>query len=247
MGEMLWLRAVAALACLTLLIPRSDIQALWRTSRPGLHLLRVACSATEVFGFYWAVARTPLANMTAIYLAAPIYVTAMAAVFLREPVGLRRWAAVGAGFIGVVLAVRPSGEGMSFPALVAVGGSVLYAVSLVATRRLRDAPSAVLVGTQMAGLLVVSTFTVASGWVMPTSWQFVAMAGIGAASTVAFWCVNHGLRLASASAVAPINYSSIVWATAMGYLVFGDVPALATLAGAAIIVASGLAIALRRS
>ena len=244
-GELLFLRGVVALAFVAALIPRRDVMALMHGGQLRLHLLRVVCSCVEVFCFYWVIARTPLADMTAIYLASPIYVTAMAAVFLRERVGWRRWAAVCAGFVGVLLALRPTGQGLSPAALVGVMGSVLYAVSLVATRRLRATPSTMLVATQMAGLLVLSASTIAWGWVMPSTVQFAAMIAIGLASMVAFWCVNQGLRLAPASAVVPINYSSILWATALGWLVFGDIPALSTLIGSAIIMAAGLSIMLR--
>lgn len=244
-GEMLCLRGIVALSIISAFISPADRRALLYSRQLRLHGARVLCSSIEIFCFYWAIARTPLADMTAIYLASPIYVTAMAALFLREAVGWQRWLAVAAGFAGVLIAVHPSADSLSAAALVAVGGSLLYAISLVITRRLRKSPSTVLVATQMAGLIVVSGLTSLSGWVMPSAAQLLAMAAIGVVSMVAFWCVNQGLRLAPASAVAPINYASIVWATALGFLVFGDTPAVSTLVGAAIIILAGLAIVLR--
>ncbi len=251
-GELLWMRGIVALGLISLAITRAELAALRRSGQMGLHVLRVLCSSIEVFCFYWVIAHTPLADMTAIYLAAPIYVTAMAALFLRERVEWRRWAAVLAGFAGVLIAVRPSGAGLSVWALVGVGGSVLYAVSLVATRQLRGAPSTILVATQMAGLIVMSSLTALPShsfpaWMMPTALEFALMLAIGVVSMVAFWCVNQGLRLAPASAVAPINYSSILWATAAGYLIFDDMPTFSTLLGAAIIIAAGLFIVLQRA
>ncbi len=244
-GEMLWIRSVVALALASLFIGRAEIASLWSGRQLHLHALRIGCSAVEVAFFYWAISRTPLADTTAIYLASPIYVTAFAAIFLRERVGRRRWIAVLAGFAGVLVALRPSGETVSPASMVAVCGSVLYAISLVATRRLRSTPSTVLVATQMAALLLLSSTTMAFGWVWPTPFQLLLMAVIGVVSMVAFWCVNQGLRLAPASAVAPFNYSSIVWATMLGFLFFGDIPAPAMLAGAAIIVGAGVFIVLR--
>jgi drug/metabolite transporter (DMT)-like permease len=207
--------------------------------------LRMAASAIEVVCFYWAISSTPLADMTAIYLASPIYVTGMAALFLREPVGLRRWTAVLVGFVGVLVAVRPSAGSVSAPVLVAVGGSLLYATSLVVTRRLRGTPSTLLVATQMAALFVLTSASSTLGWVIPRRGELILMVAVGVVSMIAFWCVNEGLRLARASAVAPFNYSSIVWATLLGYVIFGDMPATMTLAGAAIIIAAGLLIMLR--
>ena len=244
-GELLWVRSIVAFTLVSLFIKRSDWAALWSGGQLHLHFLRLATSAIEVVCFYWAISRTPLADMTAIYLASPIYVTAMAAIFLREPVGWRRWSAVVVGFAGVLVAVRPSGDTVSGPMLIAVGGSLLYATSLVVTRRLRATPSTLLVATQMAGLFCLSTASSALGWVVPTTGQLSLMVAIGVISMIAFWCVNEGLRLARASAVAPFNYTSIVWAMALGFLVFGDFPAASTLVGASIIVTAGLFIMLR--
>jgi drug/metabolite transporter (DMT)-like permease len=244
-GELLWVRSIVAFSLVSLFIRRGDWIALWSGRQLHLHLLRLVTSAIEVVCFYWAISRTPLADMTAIYLASPIYVTAMAAIFLHEPVGWRRWSAVVVGFAGVLVAVRPSGETVSVPMLVAVGGSILYATSLVVTRRLRATPSAMLVATQMAGLFVLSSATSALGWVMPSVGQLSLMGAIGLVSMIAFWCVNEGLRLARASAVAPFNYTSIVWAMSLGFFVFGDIPPVTTMVGAAIIVTAGLFIMLR--
>lgn len=244
-GELLWVRSIVAVSLVCLFIRRAEWVSLWGGGKWRLHLFRVICSAIEVVCFYWAISRTPLADMTAIYLAAPIYVTAMAAIFLRERVGWRRWSAVMVGFIGMLLATRPSGGSFSAPALVAVCGSVLYATSLVVTRGLRDTPSTLLVATQMGALFCLTSASATLGWVVPTTVQVLLMVAIGIVSMIAFWCVNQGLRLAPASAVAPFNYSSIVFATTLGFLVFGDVPSVSTLLGAAIIIFAGLFIALR--
>ncbi len=244
-GELLWIRSIVAFGVVSLFIRKGEWSTLWSGGLRRVHLLRNLCSACEVMCFYTAITRAPLADITTIYLAAPIYVTAMAALFLRERVGWRRWSAVFVGFFGVIVAMQPSGAALSDAALIAVCGSVLYATSLVATRKLRGTPSTLLVATQMGSLFIVSSGTAAFGWVMPNLVQAVLMVVIGLVSMIAFWCVNQGLCLAPASAVAPFNYSSIVFATALGFAIFGDIPASATLVGAAIIVGAGLFIMLR--
>lgn len=244
-GELLWIRAIVALAVVSFFIPRDEWTQLWTGGQLHLHALRTVCSAIEILCFYWAISKTPMADMTTIYLASPIYVTALAAIFLHENVGWRRWSAVLIGFIGVLVAMQPSGESVSMPVLVAVGGSMLYAISLVITRRLRSTPSTVLVATQMITLILLSSATATLGWMMPSLLQVAVMVVIGLVSLVAFWAVNEGLRLAPASAVAPFNYTSIIWATLLGFLVFGDIPATTTLTGAGIIVGAGLFIMLR--
>lgn len=244
-GELLFIRSIVALGVVSFFIPRHEVARLRTGGQLRLHLLRTTCSAIEILGFYWAISMTPMADMTTIYLASPIYVTALAAVFLQEKVGWRRWSAVLVGFSGVLVAMRPSGASVSTPVMVAVGGSMLYAISLVVTRRLRSTPSTVLVATQMSMLVVLSSATMAVEWTMPSVLQVVVMVVIGVVSMAAFWALNEGLRLAPASVVAPFNYTSILWATLLGFLVFGDVPATATLSGAGIIVCAGLFIMMR--
>lgn len=244
-GEILFLRSVVALLLLAPFIHRRDLVALRAEGRWGLHFLRVGFSVVEVGCFYWALSGLPLGDTSTIYLAGPIYVTALSAVFLRERVGWRRWTAVLAGFVGVLVALRPTGAALSPHALVAVGGSLLYAGSLVATRRLRGTPNALLVASQIAGLLLLSGATAAFGWVLPTPGEAVLLALVGVGSMGGYLCVNRGLQLAPASVVAPFQYTSIVWAMALGALVFAETYAPATLLGAAIIVAAGVFIVVR--
>ncbi|MCW3476193.1 DMT family transporter [Limobrevibacterium gyesilva] len=248
-GETLFVRSLTALLLVAPFITRADLATLrpdrqfrWR---PGLHLLRVFCSAIEVGCFYWALVYIPLADVSTIYLAGPIYVTAMSALFLGEQVGWRRWTAVLAGFAGVLVALRPTGNALSPQAVVAVLGSLLYAISLVATRRLRGTPNPVLVASQFAALLLLSAASAAFGWVLPTPGDAVLLALVGAVAMLAYLCVNRGLQLTPASVVAPFQYSSIIWAVALGYVVFGDIPGINIVIGAAIIVGAGLVILFR--
>ena len=243
-GEMLFVRSAVALLLLAPFVSRRELAAARAGGRLWLHALRVACSAVEVGCFYWALASLPLADVSTIYLAAPIYVTGLSALFLGERVGWRRWSAVLTGFAGVLIALQPGAVALSPQALVTVGGSVLYAVSLVATRGLRGTPNILLVGTQVAALLALSAMT-APGWLRPTPSEAVLMALIGVVSMAAYLCVNRGLQLAAASVVAPFQYASIVWAVMLGWLVFGDVPGAPMLWGAAVIVGAGLFIVLR--
>jgi drug/metabolite transporter (DMT)-like permease len=243
-GEVLFARAVLGVALVVPFVTRADIAAMVAGGRPWLHALRMTASAVEVCCYYWAITGLPLADGSTIYLAGPIYVTALAAVFLRERVGWHRWAAVLAGFTGVLVALRPGSMVLTPHAIVALCGSVLYAISLVATRGLRATPNKLLAGSQMAALLVISGGSALAGWVMPSATQAALMVVVGVVSLLAYLCVNRGLQLAPASVVAPFNYGSIVFAVALGYFVFGDIPSGPTIAGAAIIVCAGLFILL---
>jgi len=243
-GETLFVRSAVALLLLVPFLRRRDLRIAAAIGQPWLHLLRMAGTVVDSSAYYWAISVLPLADVSAIYLASPIYVTGMSALFLGERVGWRRWTAVLVGFAGVLIALRPSGAGLSAYALVAVAGSLGFAGSLVATRRLRGVSNIVLVSSQTVALLVATLLT-AAAWMWPTPAQAGLLVLLGAVTTAGFLCMYHGLRLALASVVAPFQYTSIIWAVVMGYLVFGDVPGAATLAGAAVIIGAGVFIVWR--
>ena len=120
-SELLLLRAAVPLAILLALIWRQRAT-LPRLERPGLQLLRMVLSTAEVAAFFVAVVYLPLADVITYYLACPIFVTALSAIILREQVGWRRWSAVVVGFCGVLIALQPSAQTVSWPALIALGG-----------------------------------------------------------------------------------------------------------------------------
>jgi len=190
--------------------------------------------------FFWAVSYLPLADTVTFYLAGPIYVTALSVVFLGEHVGWRRWAAVVTGFCGVLLALRPSAATLTLPALIALIGSVCFAFVMIVTRLLRDTPNTVLISRQIAGTLLLGIVVAPFRWVAASPGDLALMVLFGVLSIVALACVNLSLKLTAASVVVPYQYTLIVWAIVLGYLVFGDVPDAFTLAGAAVIVLSGL-------
>jgi drug/metabolite transporter (DMT)-like permease len=243
-GELLLLRAAAALVLMAPAIwqQRSDFLTL---ERPWLQLVRVGLSTLEVLAFFVAVIYLPLADVITYYLASPIFVTAGSAIFLGEKVGWRRWSAVLVGFAGVLVALQPSAQSVTWPALIALGGSLSFAVLMLVTRSLRATPDIVLASTQFVGTFVVGAALAPFGWLAPSLSHIGLFVAAGAISVGALLCVNRSLRLAPASVVVPYQYSMIIWAVMFGYLVFGDVPTLATIAGAAIIIGAGIYIFLR--
>ena len=244
LGQFLFLRSCTSLALMLPLIwrERDDFR---RIERPGLHLLRVVLSTTEVAAFFLAVTYLPLADAITYYLAAPIFVTALSAIFLKEQVGWRRWSAVAVGFCGVLIALQPSSETLTWPALIALGGSLSFAVLMVITRFLRGASDVVLTSSQFTGTLVLGLVLLPFGWVAPDAGGVALFVAAGCISVGALLCLNRSLKLAPASVVVPYQYTMIIWAVAFGYLVFGEMPAWTTMAGAAIIIAAGFYIFLR--
>jgi drug/metabolite transporter (DMT)-like permease len=243
-SELLLLRAAVPLAILLTLIWRQRA-ALPRLERPGLQLLRMVLSTAEVAAFFVAVVYLPLADVITYYLACPIFVTALSAIILREQVGWRRWSAVVVGFCGVLIALQPSAQTVSWPALIALAGSFSFAVLMIVTRSLRATPDIVLAATQFAGTFSVGLVLAPFAWRAPGLPDLGLFVLAGCISIVALLCTNRSLKLAPASVVVPYQYSMIVWAVMFGYAVFGDVPSVATIVGAAIIIAAGLYIFIR--
>jgi drug/metabolite transporter (DMT)-like permease len=243
-GQLLLLRSVAALVLMSPLIWRSR-GAFALIHRPALQVLRVMLSILEIALFFAAAIYLPLADIITFYLAAPIFVTALSAILLGEHVDIRRWAAVGVGFCGVLIALRPSGGVFGWPAAIALGGSVAFAFLMVVTRSLRGTPDIVLASMQFFGTFLFGLVAAPVGWLTPGPRDFGFFMLAGGLSVLASLCVNRSLKLAPASVVVPYQYSMIVWAALFGYLVFGDVPSMATVAGAAIIIGAGFYIFLR--
>jgi drug/metabolite transporter (DMT)-like permease len=141
--------------------------------------------------------------------------------------------------------LRPSTQTMSWPAVIALGGSLSFAVLMLITRSLRATPDIVLASSQFAGTFLLGALLSPFGWVTPGIGSLGLFAAAGCISVAALLCVNRSLKLAPASVVVPYQYSMIIWAVMFGLIVFGDVPSVATIAGAAIIIGAGLYIFLR--
>lgn len=239
--EILALRGLGAALVLALLIawrrPALDIRDQW-----GLHGLRIACSIVDSFSFYFATRTLPLADVMCLYLAAPLVITALAALLLGERVDRFRWVAVAAGFVGVVLAMRPTGASFSAGAPVALLGTICFAGSITVTRRLRRTDWLTLTAWQYAGSGLFGLALLPFAWVPPPAADVALMALVGAVSLACFVCITRALALAPASILAPFQYASIVWAALMGYAVWGDVPGWAVVGGSLVIIGSGLAV-----
>ncbi len=243
LGEILLFRSAAAFVCLAPFLRSRDVVASLARGQIALQIVRMVLVATELVCFYVSVSTLPLAAVSTFYLAVPIYVMVLSAVFLRERVAPRRWVAALIGLVGVLVALRPGAAavaGVGRAEAICVFGSLCYSVILTLTRRLRGTAGTVLVAWQLTGVLALGAGWSALRFTMPGPLDLVALSAIGLVTMAGYGGVNRGLQLAPASLVAPFQYTSIVWATVTGYLVFGEVPDTGTVLGAAIIVGAGL-------
>jgi drug/metabolite transporter (DMT)-like permease len=239
-GQLLLVRSAAALVILAPFIKREGWRAFAQAPRPMMQLLRAVFATFEVACFYRALADMSLADVMTFYLAGPIYVTAVSPLLLGEHVGWRRWVAVVAGFVGVMIALRPTSGALSPAALIAIAGSLSFSIFMVCTRLVRGTSGIVLVTTQTFAALVFGAIAAPLTWVTPSAFDGALLALLGAVAMIAYVCINRSLSIAPASVVVPYQYTTIFWAVLLGWIFFGDIPSAPMLAGAGIIIAAGV-------
>jgi drug/metabolite transporter (DMT)-like permease len=240
-GQVLLLRSLASLAVLAPLAWKASRRPGFRVERPGLQALRVAIGAAEAACFYWVVGHLPLADAMTYWMAAPLMVTALAALLLGERVGARRWLLVLLGFAGVVVALGADLGAAGLPVLGALAGALLYATFLLCSRQLRETPDVLLACFQMlGGLGLGAALLLQGGWRMPALGDLALLLLLGLVATLGHMGVTRALKLAPASVVVPYQYSFLLWAAVFGWLVWGDVPGPGMLAGAALIAGAGV-------
>jgi drug/metabolite transporter (DMT)-like permease len=217
-----------------------------QTKRWGWHLLRTFLATGAMFGFFYGLTLMPLVNALTIAFTAPLIVTAMSVPFLGEHVGWRRWLAVLAGFIGVVIVLRP-GEGMFTPASVAVLFAALCWAGLsVTARKLATTESSFSLSLYItAGPLVVSTLLLPGNYAAPTTQAWILFIIAGLCSALAWVGIVGGYRRAPPVVLAPFEYTALIGAAVAGYLIWDEVPDRWVVTGATIIIASGIYIVFR--
>jgi drug/metabolite transporter (DMT)-like permease len=253
-GEVMFFRGAFALMPLVAVSffthgPRSLVQ----TSHPWLHLRRSVAGTASMFLNFAAVTRLPLADITAFSFVAPIFATVLAALLLHEQVGPHRAAAVVAGFGGILLMAAPHGfpgmtvaTGSSLGATFAISGAMLSAFVVVFIRQMSS--------TERSEAIVFYFMVVcASAGAVTMLWEHVSLA-----PATLFWltltgilggmgqvCMTYSYRYAEPSLLAPFDYTAMIWAVALGYFIFAEVPEKIVLAGASVVIMSGLYIVWR--
>ncbi|MBL8700423.1 MAG: DMT family transporter [Alphaproteobacteria bacterium] len=239
--QIIWLRFVFFIPLAVLLAYRPGGGVQWRSRRPWLQVVRVLILVVEMWFFIAAFAAMPLADVHAIGAIAPLLVTALSVPFLGERVGWRRWAAVGVGFLGMMVILRPGFTAIGLATIYAVVGASLWAVYQIVLRVIGRIDSAettalwtTLVGAAATSLVgpVFWTPPDAAGWLI-----LVAVTLLGGFGHMVY---SRAFTLAPASTLQPFTYLLLVFATLFGWLIFGDLPDVVTMMGAALIVASGL-------
>jgi drug/metabolite transporter (DMT)-like permease len=214
--------------------------------RPRLQLLRSSFLLCSTVLFFGAIALIPLADAIALVFISPLIVTACSPLVLGEHVGLRRWSAVIIGFLGACVIFRPGLGVFQWGSLLAIAAGATYAFYILSTRKLSGSapPLVTLLHTALLGAAIMS-LVVPFIWVTPTRLDLALMVGMGLIAAFGHFLIIMAFERAGASVLAPYSYSEIVTATLVGYVAFGDFPDVWTWVGVAIIIVSGIYIALR--
>ncbi|MFN4088169.1 MAG: DMT family transporter [Alphaproteobacteria bacterium] len=243
--QIVFFRSLFAFVPLAPFLWRSGVDLL-KTSRPALHAGRCVAGITSMFAYFYALGFLPLADLTAINFTMPLFVTALSVPLLAERVGWRRWTAVAVGFGGVLLITRPGGGMLDPMILIALFSAFGYAVAVICMRRLGSTESSATTTFYFtAAGAVVSGALLPFVWQTPSGVEWAVLIGIGVVSGGAQLMMTFGYRQAPAAIVAPFDYVALVWAALLGFVIWGDVPTVWVVSGAAIVIASGLYI-LRR-
>ena len=240
--QILWVRFLfLPFFALAMAWRRGGIRRSFVSARPLLQIVRCLMLLADMVLFVLAVKVLPLADTHAILAIFPLMVIALSALFLGEPVGLRRWSAVLAGFLGVLIILRPGLTAIQPAALMALAVAGFFSVYTVMTRAVsrHDSSETSMVYLAIVGLIVTSLFG-PFFWNPPSAADWVWLGLLALAGSVGHFLMIMALQTAPASVLQPYNYVLLLMATAIGFLVFGDFPDGWTILGSAIVVGSGL-------
>ncbi|MEO3432415.1 DMT family transporter [Inquilinus sp. CAU 1745] len=244
-AQLVFFRSLFGLLPLMVLIARSGGLSALATRRPGAQMLRGLIGMGAAFFFYYAFSVMPLADAYAIAFAAPIFITALSVPLLGESVGVRRWSAVGVGFLGVIVMLRPGTTDLagflSIGALAALAGTFCYALSTALIRKLtRTETNASLIFYSAIVVIAISGVMMTFDFRTPTGWQWVLLVATGLLGGTATLALTEAFRIAPVAILAPFEYTAMVWAVLLGFWLWGDLPDLWIIAGSLIVVGSGL-------
>ncbi|MCK6450488.1 MAG: DMT family transporter [Alphaproteobacteria bacterium] len=240
-GEIVFFRSFVGLVPCLVLVAMHGGWRMLRTEHPGRHATRCFFGFVSLGAAFLSYAMMPLGDAVAIGYAGPLFVTVLSVLLLGDKVGVHRWSAVAAGLVGVLIMAAPMGAVPPLGAATALTNAFFYALSMISVRQLgaTETPAAMMFyHTAFSGLFALPLLLF--GWVTPTGLELALLLGIGVVGGVSQWLVIQAFRQAPPSSLSPFSYIGLVWAMVWGWLVWGDMPTLQLLSGAALVVAGGL-------
>ena len=218
------------------------------TKRPKLHAIRGVINGLSMLCFFTGVTMTPLAELTALSFTAPIFATVLAMLFLGEKVGPRRWLAIMIGFFGTLVILRPGLIDISLGPILILSAAMVWAIALMLIKMLTRTESSVTI-TMYASLWLTAICALPAFyvWVWPTPIDYLWLLLIGCLGTIGQTTMNQSLKLANASAVLPVEFTKLIWAALLGFMLFAEIPDIFTWIGAILIFTSTTYIGIREA
>lgn len=240
--QILWIRfSFFVIFALAYSMRRKPLRACLTSNAPVLQIIRSLIIVAEIGIFILAVRHLPLAETHALFATFPLMATAIAALFLKEAVGIRRWSAIIIGLLGVMIILRPGAAAIAPAALLALLCAFMFAGYQVMTRLVSKYDDSETSITYMAvvGLIAMSAL-VPFYWQTPDAHGWILLLTLAVTAALGHFLLIKALEFAPASLLQPFNFTLLVFASTVGYFAFGDVPDVWTVAGAIVIVGSGI-------
>ena len=257
------LRGIGIILVAYIVITAADAAVKWALPEVGAAMAMIwrgVVMFTAYTSYYLALAALPMATTVALYFSAPLFITVLSVVMLKEQVGPRRWLALLAGFAGVVIMVRPGGSLFDWAALLPVLAGATYALSMISARKMGSTETAAALAfwgnaVFLAAALIMSAILGAGqfadeahpslafllrGWAMPSGFDLMLMMSCGIIAAAGLTLLTQAYRIAESSVVTPFEYTGLIWSVIYGWIFWSDWPIAIEWAGIAIIVGAGL-------
>ncbi|WP_439272777.1 DMT family transporter [Pseudochrobactrum sp. HB0163] len=242
LGQFIFMRGLLCIILLLFVAGRQGALSQWRSALDRMTLMRGLGEVGATTCYLIGLTHLSLAFVSSVYQAVPLAVTLGAVLFLGEKVGWRRWLSIAAGFIGVLIIIRPGSDGMSAYSLLLLIGIGFTALRDLSTRRINPHIPTMLISVITSTMITITGFIMMqadSGWVSPQKQDIIHVSIAAVLLIIGYHCIILATRSGDISFASPFRYTSLLWAITLSYVVFNQIPDQNTLTGSAIVVASG--------
>ena len=242
-GEVLFFRGFCGVIPLLFLIPKEKYSSFYKTKKPFLHFKRCLSGLIAIVAIFIALRKLPLATVTSISFAAPIFTTLLSIFLLSEKVGFYRWLAVLVGFIGIIIISEPGFNSMNiyyiYPIIFCLGLSYVA----ITIKQLSSTEPVWLISFYFSiSIMIMSFFTIPSGWVLPNIIDLLLLSLLGLLGGLANLWLTQSYKFSDVSLVTPLKYLGLIFAIFFGYIFWSEVPSTKTLIGSALVITSSVII-----
>lgn len=239
--QLIFIRSMVAIVILSPVAWRGGGWTAFKTSKPSVHLWRAFLSLGASYLFFFALGSMKLADIMAIVMTAPVMITALSAPILGEHIGVHRWGAIALACLGMLVVVRPGTEVFDPVALAVIIAAVFYALNMISNRVLKDRETlTALIFYPHFGMVTVSLVLLPWNWTTPDWTDLGLLMILGIFAGIGHLFLTMAFQRAAPPAIAPLEYTGLIWAIMLGYWVWGELPDRFTILGMILIVAGGL-------